>query len=203
MAAKSTTASTPTVSRTQSVRKTGTNTPVSGRAAVKKPMIGSSQATNAKNGQDADAEANVDDEDDRAQTALVIEELQTRLRKAELAAEESDKQNTVLQTRLDQRLDEYAKLEEQLQEVHERVDELGNDNRETTRQKRELENIYEADQRANLKAREESHFREDELRATIERLKDSVVQKDSRAGLEEEDRRPSLSRNGKSAHPSW
>lgn len=166
-------------------------------------MIGSSQATNAKNGQDADAEANVDDEDDRAQTALVIEELQTRLRKAELAAEESDKQNTVLQTRLDQRLDEYAKLEEQLQEVHERVDELGNDNRETTRQKRELENIYEADQRANLKAREESHFREDELRATIERLKDSVVQKDSRAGLEEEDRRPSLSRNGKSAHPSW
>lgn len=160
----------------------------------------SSQATNAKNGQDSEAEASVDDEDERVQTALIIEDLQTRLHKAELVAEESDKQNTVLQTRLDQQLDEHTKLEEQLQELHERVDELENDVKETTRQKRELENIYEADQRANLKAREEFRITEDELRATIERLKGLSVQRDSRAGLEEEDRRPSLSRNGKSAH---
>jgi len=200
MAAKTTSASTPTVSRTQSVRKTGTTTPVSARAAVKKSMVGSSQATNVRNGQDADADANVDDGDDRAQTAMVIEELQTRLQKAELAAEESEKQNIVLQTRLSQQLDEHGNLEEQLQELHERIEELDNNNKETIRQKRELENIYEADQRANLKDKEESQVREDELRATVERLKDSVVQKDARAGLEEEDRRPGLSRNGKFFH---
>jgi len=199
MAAKTNSASTPTVSRTQSVRKNGTSTPVSARAAVKKSVIGSSQATNAKNGQDADADANVDDGDDRAQTALVIEELQSRLQKAELAAEESEKQNTVLQTRLNQHLDEHSRLEEQLQELHEQIEELRNDNKEAIRQKRELENIYEADQRANIKDKEESQVREDELRATIERLKDSVLQKDTRAGLEEEDRRPGLSRNGKTS----
>ncbi|GAB7341263.1 hypothetical protein MBLNU457_7537t1 [Dothideomycetes sp. NU457] len=198
MVAKSTNASTPTVSRTQSVRKTGTKTPVSSRAAVKTPM--SSQATNAHNGQDAEAGASVDDEDDRAQTALIIEELQTRLQNAELAAEESDKQNTVLQTRLDQQLHEHTKLEEQLQELHERLEESENDKKETTRQKRELENIYEADRRANLKAREEAQFTEDELRATIERLKESVVQKDSRAGLDEEDRRPTSFRSSASPH---
>lgn len=175
------------VNRSRSVRTTGAGTPVSARAAVRKPMS-SSTATNASNGSEADAA------DVKAQTAAAIEDLQERLQKAEEIAEQYQKQSSILQTRLDDARNDQTKLEENVHDLNERNDGLENEKRDMIRQKRELENIYETDRSAGVKEREQAHAREEELIDTIQRLKETIAQRELRAGVEDE-RRPSLSRN--------
>ena len=178
--------------RTQSVRKTGPGTPVSARAAVKKL----STATNVRNGSDDGAGVDTDNDDSRAQTAAAVEQLQERLQQAENSNEEFQKQNAILQTRLDDTLKDQERLEDNLQELNERIEELENQNKENIRQKRDLEAIYEADRASATKERENALSREEELQESIQRLKESINQRELRAGLEEE-RRPGVSRNCK------
>lgn len=104
----------------------------------------------------------------------------------------------MLQSRLNDALKEQGRLEERLHEEEERVEGLENDKRESLRQKRELEAIYEAERAAVIKDKDATHAREEELQAIIQRLKESLAQKESRPGMADDGR---LSRTGTQCLP--
>ena len=76
-------------------------------------------------------------------------------------------------------LRESAKLEEKVHEQEEQVETLKNEKREVTRQIREMESIYEAERSSILKEKEEMANREEEMQAVIQRLKDSLAQRNN------------------------
>ncbi|UPL00701.1 hypothetical protein LCI18_011635 [Fusarium solani-melongenae] len=155
-------ASTPTSghARTRSLR---TGTPVSARAAVARRDTGLSNA-------EADA---------RAEAAAALEDLQKRLEKEEKQSLQYHRQAEVLQSKLDESVKESAKLEEKAHEFEEQIETLKNEKREMTRQMREMESIYEAERSSILKEKEDMSNREEEMQAMIQRLKDSLAQRNS------------------------
>jgi len=128
------------------------------------------------------------DEEAREETAALIHELKERLQKAETVSEEYQIQIEVLHSRMDDALKEQARLEERVHEEEERVEGLENDKRESVRQQRELEAIYEAERATSMKEKEEAQLREEMLQETIQRLKETLAMKDIRAGEGEEGR---------------
>ena len=119
------------------------------------------------------------------ESSALVDDLKERLQQAEQASEDYKKQVEVLQSRLDEAIQEQGKLEDKLHEEEERVEGLENEKRETVRQKREIETIYEAERAAAMKEREATQAREEELQSIIQRLKDSLSQKENRPGGEE------------------
>jgi chromosome segregation ATPase len=117
------------------------------------------------------------DEEARAQNAALIEELRAQLQKAEMASEQYQKQLGVLQMRLDEAVSEQGKLEDQAHEKDTRLEALNNEVRDQARQIRDLEQNHELERNAMLQEKEQQTSREEELQATIQRLKDSVAQK--------------------------
>jgi hypothetical protein len=134
-----------------------------------------------------------------------IDELQERLQQAELTYEESQKQSTVLQVKLDEALKEQSLLEENVHEHTERINDLESEKKESIRARREMEQIYESERAAALKEKEEATIREEEMQLSMQRLKESLAQREMRAGLDE-DRKPHLSRQSsnlaRSSNPS-
>ncbi|KAG9561934.1 hypothetical protein KCU71_g7922, partial [Aureobasidium melanogenum] len=170
-----------TPSRAKSVRTPVGGAPPSARAAVKKPTTTTSTVNTTKSAM-ADA---------KAEAAAVIDDLRERLQKAELAAEEAQKEKAVVQARFDEINKEHNNLEESVHEQEERLEQLENEKKESVRQRREFEAIYEAERAQSMKEREELQVREEELRDTIQRLKETMAQKEMRS---EDERRQSISR---------
>ncbi|OAL01375.1 hypothetical protein IQ06DRAFT_335687 [Phaeosphaeriaceae sp. SRC1lsM3a] len=167
------------VARTRSVRSGANGAPVSARAAVRKPAAPSTLSSNA-------SQADTSDDDAREEQAAYLQELKDRLQKAETDAEERQKQIGVLNARLDEALKEQAALEERAHEEEEKVESLENVKREITRQHRELEGIYEAERVQAMKDKEETQSREEDLRETIQRLKESLSSKHIQSEGEED-----------------
>lgn len=155
-------AGTPT--RTRSIR---TGTPVSARAAMHRGSSSLSIPT-------SEAEEVV-----RAEAAAIVEDLKARLEKADAASEQYRKQTDVLQSRLDDALKEQAKLEERCHESEEQIEALRNEKRESARQMREMETIYEAEKSKILKEKEDMANKEEEMQAVINRLKDTLNQRNN------------------------
>ena len=129
--------------------------------------------------------------DAKAEAAAVIDDLRERLQKAEFAAEEAQKQHAVTQARLDDTSKEHNSIEESMHEQEERLEQLEIEKKESIRQRREFEAIYEAERAQSMKEKEELQVREEELRDTIQRLKETMAQKEMRG---EDERRQSISR---------
>jgi predicted nucleic acid-binding Zn-ribbon protein len=129
--------------------------------------------------------------DAKAENVAAIDDLRERLQKAETLTVETMKQNAILQARLDEAHNDHNAVEESVHEHQERLEELQNEKKESIRQRREFEAIYEAERAQTMKEKEESQAREDELYDTIKRLKEAMAQKDLRG---EDERRPSTSR---------
>lgn len=123
----------------------------------------------------------------RAEAAAVIEDLKARLEKLDSTSEQYRKQADVLQSRLQDALKEQAKLEERAHEGEEQLEALRNEKRESARQMREMETIYEAEKSKILKEKEDMSNREEEMQAVINRLKDTLNQRNAT----EDDYRPS------------
>lgn len=115
----------------------------------------------------------------RAEAAAVIEDLKARLDKSDATSEQYRKQTEVLQSRLQDALKEQAKLEERAHESEEQLETLRNEKRESARQMREMETIYEAEKSKILKEKEEMSNREEEMQAVINRLKDTLNQRNA------------------------
>ena len=156
------------VDRTRSVRN-GAGTPVSARAAVRKP---------------ATPDPGVED-DVKAELQAQLADLQARLVESEAAYTSSQKQGEVLQIKLDEALKEQAILEDNVHESTERIEELENERREKERGRREMELIYEAERAAMTREKEESSQREEELQGSIVRMREAFQAREIRAGLED------------------
>ncbi|KAK8053679.1 M protein- serotype 2.1 precursor [Apiospora saccharicola] len=152
-----------TPSRTRSTRS---GTPVSARAAAAHRQSSSLSIS-----------SNEVDEAARAETVALIDDLKARLEKADSTSEQFRKQAEVLQSRLDETLKEQAKFEERVHESEEQIEALRNEKRESARQMREMETIYEAERSSMLKEKEEMSNREEEMQSVINRLKDTINQK--------------------------
>ncbi|KAI0170766.1 hypothetical protein BJ166DRAFT_588882 [Pestalotiopsis sp. NC0098] len=174
-------------------RSTRTGTPVSARAAMHRGSSSLSIPT-------SEAEEVV-----RAEAAAIVEDLKARLEKADAASEQYRKQTDVLQSRLDDALKEQAKLEERCHESEEQIEALRNEKRESARQMREMETIYEAEKSKILKEKEDMANKEEEMQAVINRLKDTLNQRnneeDGRSSRHSNNASPSVD-NGSFAPPS-
>ncbi|KAJ5466257.1 hypothetical protein N7530_010044 [Penicillium desertorum] len=155
------------------------STPVSARAAARKPGRSNLSMSNVPRVSNDPSE-----EEARAQNAALIEELREQLQKAESASEQYQKQLGVLQMRLDEAISEQTKLEDQAHERDSRIEALNSEIRDQGRQIRDLEQNHEAERNAMLQEKEHQTSREEEMQATIQRLKDSIAQKDMRMNAE-------------------
>jgi hypothetical protein len=144
-------------------------------------------------------EDNGKDEDARAETAALIDSLKKSVRDAELVSEDYNHQLAGVQQRLDELMQEHAKLEERYHESTEKTEELQTQARDSSRQVREMEAIYESERVAMMKDREDSNEKEAELKRTIQRLKESMAGKEARL---QDTERPSL-RKGMYVQPGF
>jgi chromosome segregation ATPase len=117
--------------------------------------------------------------DARAEAASAVEDLQQRLEKEEKQSEQFRKQVEVLQSKLEDATKESSKLEEKGHEYEEQIETLKNEKREATRQIREMESIYEAEKSKILKEKEDMANKEEEMQTVIQRLKDSLAQRNN------------------------
>lgn len=120
------------------------------------------------------------EEESRAQNAALIDDLKEQLQKAETASEQYRKQLGVLQMRLDETVSDHGKLEDHSHERESKIEALNGEIREHVRQIRDLEQSHDMERNAMLQEKEQQISREEEMQATIQRLKDSVSQKDMR-----------------------
>ncbi|KAL4958528.1 hypothetical protein BDW69DRAFT_153769 [Aspergillus filifer] len=164
------------VSRSPSLRG---STPVSARAAARKPGRSNLSMSSVPK-----IPADPSEEEARAQNAALIEDLKEQLQKAETASEQYQKQLGVLQMRLDESITEQAKLEDQGHEKDGRLEALNGEIRDHVRQIRDLEQAHELERNAMLQEKEQQASREEEMQATIQRLKEAVAQKDMRIGTD-------------------
>ncbi|KAI9652831.1 MAG: hypothetical protein M1831_006356 [Alyxoria varia] len=157
------------VNRIRSV-KSSAGSPLSAKGAARKPIQASNGAA----------------DDSKAENASLIDDLKEQLRMAEVTSEEHQKENYVLQSRLDEALNEQGKLEEKANESQEMTEDLRKEKQDLIRRNRDLTTAYENDKAASMKEREEAVNREEELRGTIQRLKDTLAQRDIPRNVEGE-----------------
>lgn len=144
---RSPSASTNGLTRTPS----GRSTPVSARAAARKPgrsNLSMSSVPKANNNDPSEEEA-------RAQNAALIEDLKEQLQKAETASEQYRKQLGVFQMRLDEAVSEQGKLEDHSHERDSKIEVLNGEIREHVRQIRDLEQSHEMERNAMLQEKEQ------------------------------------------------
>lgn len=125
------------------------------------------------------------DDDAKAELQSHLSDLQSKLAESEAALTTSQKQAEVLQIKLDEALKEQSMLEDNVHEHTERIEELENERREKERGRREMEQIYEAERAANLKEKEESLRREEEMQSSLIRMKEALQAREIRAGLDD------------------
>ena len=123
------------------------------------------------------------DEDVKAETIQLIDELRSKLRKAEITCEEHQRQMTVLQKRLDDSLAQEGILEDRVQEEIAKIKQFENDQTVLLRQTRDLENSLDVERKAAIKEKDDQHIREQELQAVIHRLKENLAQRDMRSPM--------------------
>lgn len=103
----------------------------------------------------------------------------------------------MLQTRLDESVQEQGKLEDNVHEYEGKINDLEDEKVHLVRQKREMENLLESERNAMAQDNAEQKAREEELANTIQRLK---MQRDSRASSDENREFPT---SRESSHPIW
>ncbi|KAF9883823.1 hypothetical protein FE257_002760 [Aspergillus nanangensis] len=168
---RSPSAATNGLSRSPSLRGSA---PVSARAAARKPGRSNLSMSSVPK-----MNSDPTEEDARAQNAALIDDLKEQLQKAETASEQYRKQLGVLQMRLDEAVSEQGKLEDQVHEKDGKVEALSGEIRDQVRQIRDLEQAHESERNAMLQEKEQQSSRGEEMQATIQRLKDSLAQKDN------------------------
>jgi chromosome segregation ATPase len=168
----------------------GRASPVSARAAARKPGRSNLSVSSIPK-----VTTNLDSSDDdaRAQNVALIEELKEQLQKAETASEQYRKQLGVLQMRLDEAVTDQGKLEDHVHEKDSKIEALNAEIREQARHQRDLEQAHELERTAMLRDKEQQASREEELQATIQRLKESLAQKDMRVNNADADKNLSRS----------
>ncbi|PGH18995.1 hypothetical protein AJ79_00028 [Helicocarpus griseus UAMH5409] len=155
--------------------------PISARAAARKPGAGRSNLSMSSVPRNFISQS---DEDERAQNAALIDELKEQVQKAETVSDQYRKQLGVLQLRLDDAVSEQGRLEEQAHEKDSSLAALQAEVKELTRQIRDLEQAQETERTSMAEEKEQQARREEELQSTIQRLKETIAQKEFRVNVE-------------------
>ncbi|KAL8658648.1 MAG: hypothetical protein Q9226_000863 [Calogaya cf. arnoldii] len=173
-----------TTTPSTSLTGTGRSSPVRGvngiarsaRGSVKKPSQTLGQPnpnrTTSYDSQEADV---------RAENASLMEELRHRVQKAESVSEEYQRHLQSLQSRLNDSLQNYGKIEDQLHERDGKIADYESQAKLVARQRRELENNFAFERSAMLQDQSERKAVEEELRAVNQRLKDGLAERESRS----------------------
>jgi chromosome segregation ATPase len=135
------------------------------------------------------------EDDARAESAAIIAELKEQIQKSEAEAEQYRKQLGVLAMKLDEVVTEQTKSEDHAHEKDSIINLLRDEIRELSRQLREMDQTHETERAAMLKEKEAHTSREEELQTTIQRLKETIAQKDLRMNVDTD---RSMSRSRKS-----
>lgn len=125
------------------------------------------------------------EDDARAERVSLMDELRSRVQKAETASEEYQRQLNLLQARLDESQQEQGQLEDRLHQSNRDIEELENDRAQSARQRREMQDLYETERTSMLRDKSEQKTREDELVSVNQRLKESLAQRETRNNSEE------------------
>ena len=140
--------------------------PVSARAAVRKPAAPRSNTGGQQ------------DDDTRAETAQLVDDLKSQLQKAENASEQYQKQLEVLQLRIDEVTKEYVSLEEKIHAQDAQIMSLEAGAKDYARQKREMEQSIDSERSQLAKEKEDHIVKEEELQTVIQRLNENLKQRD-------------------------
>ena len=177
------------IARTPSVRSpSGVTRP--SRASVRRP---GQIPSNLSNGNVINSEDTGGDEDARIENAVLIDNLKKSLRNAELVSEDYQRELDILKKKLSEVMRDQARMEERVHESSNRIEELENEKTDTSRQIRDMANIFESERMAMLRDRAEQLTRESELKATIQRLKETIAGREMRVNADAERR---MSRSG-------
>ena len=134
--------------------------------------------------------ANVSDEpsddDARAEHNALMEELRSRVERAETASEEYQRQLKMLQKKLDESLLEQGKLEEQVHESEAHIHDLEDQKVHSKRQKREMEDLFESERIAMVQDKADQIAKVEEQQAVIQRLKETLAQREMKMTAGEE-----------------
>lgn len=125
------------------------------------------------------------EDDARAEHVSLMDELRSRVQKAETASDEYQRQLNLLQARLDESQQEQGQLEDQLHQSNRNIEELESDRAQSARQKREMQELYETERTSMLKDKSEQKVREDELISANQRLKENLAQRETRSNGED------------------
>lgn len=121
------------------------------------------------------------EENARAEHVSLMEELKSRVQKAETASEEYQRQLNLLQARLEESHHEQGQLEDRLHQSNTTIEELESDYAAATRHKRETEDLFETERNAILHDNMEQQAKVEELQGAYQRLKETLAQRETRA----------------------
>ena len=143
------------------------------------------------------------EDDARAEHISMMDELRSRVQKAETASEEYQRQLNLLQARLDESHQEHGQLEDRLHQNNLRVEELESDSALFARQKREMQDLHDTERTSLLKDVAEQKKREEELISVNQRLKESLTQREARnSGEDSKIGSPRIRENDQFAPPA-
>ena len=128
-------------------------------------------------------EDEVKEENARIENAALVDNLKKSLKNAELVSEDYQNELSVLQKKFDDLMKDHGKLEEQFHESSQKVSELETKKKEDSRQVREMANLYESERMSMLRDREEATSREEELKKTVQRLKETMAGREMRFNI--------------------
>lgn len=134
------------------------------------------------------------DDDSRAEHARLVEDLRQQVQKAELASEQYQKELEILQIRLHEAVGERNILEDQISQKDIEAEAVHVETKDIMRQKKELEQNHYAEKTMMLKEREERVKKELELQGIIQRLNETIRQREMRAYVDGD--RPVMARSG-------
>ena len=123
-----------------------------------------------------------------------MDELRSRVEKAETASEEYQRQLKMLQKKLDESMQEQGKLEEHVHESEAHINDLEDQKVHSIRHKREMEDLFESERTAMQQEKAEQKAKGEEQQAVIQRLKDTLAQREAKVATDEE---RALSRSGR------
>ena len=113
-------------------------------------------------------------------------DLETRLKKADVVANKYKKQLVVLQSKLEDALSGQERQEETMTTNIERIELLMQNHQVAVKQNQEMQNKYETDKAALLRDKEGAVAREEELTNVIRHLKDTLASREHRRSGEHE-----------------
>ena len=133
------------------------------------------------------------EDDARIETAVLIDNMKKSLRNAETVSEDYQREMVLLQKKLNEVMRDHAKMEERLHESIQRIEELEIQKKDISRQARDMGNMFESERMAMLRDRDEAVGREAELKATVQRLRETMAGREMRVNADSERR---VSRSG-------